>query len=102
LAEGTGFARHRAFIQATRRYREQFIAFIKTADRGDPVSPHIYLVKEGLSSRPVDVQEIPPFMDRVSLGGAVVQMSLDAVVLLALCVLFFAGAYVSFLKYDVR
>jgi ABC-type transport system involved in multi-copper enzyme maturation permease subunit len=99
---GTGFGRHRAFIEAARRHRDQVAEFIKAADRRDPESPHVYLVKEGLSSKPVNVQDIPPFVDRVSLGGAVVQMSLDAVILLTLCVLFFACAYFSFLRYDPR
>ena len=99
---GTGFGRHRAFIEEARRYRDQISDFIKAADRRDPESPHIYLVKEGLSNRPVSVQEIPPFVDRVDLGGAVAQMALDAVILLTLCVLFFACAYFAFLRYDPR
>ena len=99
---GAGFARHRAFVRTARRYRDIFIAFVKDTDRNDPESPHVYLVKEGLSSKPVDIRNIPPFTDQVTLNHAVAQMALDATILFSLCVLLFACAYFSFLRYDAR
>ena len=99
---GTGFARHRTFVQEARRYRSRFVAFVKQTDRKDPKSPHVYLVKEGLSNKPVNVQNIPPFIDRETLGTAIAQVALDATILLALCILLFACAYFSFLRYDAR
>ena len=99
---GTGFARHRAFVRAARQYRSRFIEFIKNTDRQDPGSPHVYPVKEGLSSKPVDVQNIPPFIDPVSLSHAVHQLALDAAILLILAILLFTCAYFSFLRYDPR
>lgn len=99
---GTGFERHRAFVQAARRYRERFVAFVREKGREDRDSPHVYLVKEGLSARPVDSGEIPPFIDRASLAAALSDIAPDAGILLGLCVLLFACAYVSFLCYDPR
>ena len=50
---GTGFARHKRFVQQARRYRKQFVDFIQSEDRADNESYHVYLVKEGLSQKPV-------------------------------------------------
>lgn len=81
---------------------EKIPSGVKDTDRNDPESPHVYLVKEGLSSKPVDVRDIPPFTDRLTFSHAVAQMALDAAILLSLCVLLFVCAYFSFLRYDAR
>ena len=64
---GTGFTRHKRFVQQARRYRQQFVDFIKSEDRGDNESYHVYLVKEGLSQKPVDFNSIPKFSEQLTL-----------------------------------
>ena len=50
----TGIVSYMDFVKQVRRYRQTFIDFIKTEDRNDPESLHIYPVREGLSQKPVD------------------------------------------------
>ena len=58
---GTGFGGHYEFVEAARRYRQQFIEFIKETDSTDPDSPHIFYLKEGLSNKPVPFSSVPRF-----------------------------------------
>ena len=99
---GTGFTRHKRFVQQARRYRQQFIDFIKLEDRGDNKSPHVYLVKEGLSQKPVAFNSIPQFSDELTVGitfkGAVV----DLMLLISLALLLFMAAVLAFLRSDVK
>ena len=57
----TGFGGHHEFVKAARRYRQQFTEFIKETDSTDPDSPHIFYLKEGLSSKPVPFSSVPRF-----------------------------------------
>ena len=57
----TGFGGHHEFVKAARRYRQQFIEFIKETDSTDPDSPHIFYLKEGLSNKPVPFSSVPRF-----------------------------------------
>ena len=99
---GTGFTRHKRFVQQARRYRQQFMDFIKSEDRGDNESHHVYLVKEGLSQKPVAFDSIPKFSDELTVGitfkGAVV----DLMLLISLTLLLFMAAVLAFLRSDVK
>ena len=64
---GTGFARHKQFVQQARRYRQQFVDFIKSEDSTDNESYHVYFVKEGLSQKPVAFNSIPKFSEKTNL-----------------------------------
>ena len=99
---GTGFARHQRFVQQTRRYRQQFIDFIKSEDRGDNESHHVYLVKEGLSQKPVAFNSIPKFSDELTLGITFKEALLDLTLLVLLALLLFMEAVLTFLRSDVK
>ena len=99
---GTGFTRHKRFVQQARRYRKQFIDFIKSEDSTDNESYHVYFVKEGLSQKPVAFNSIPKFSEQltvsITLGGAV----LDLMLLVSLALLLFMAAVLAFLRSDVK
>jgi len=97
----TGFERHRRFVQAVRRYRSQFIEFIKTADRADPKSFHVYYLKEGLSSKPVSFDNVPRFVEPTGVGVATKNALMDLSLLMLFSVLLFLASYVAFLRCDV-
>ena len=95
---GTGITRYMDFVKQVRRYRQTFIDFIKTEDRSDPDSLHIYPVREGLSQKPVDPNAIPRFEEHISYQGILFPVGL----LILFNVLFFTAAQLSFLKSDLK
>ena len=99
---GTGFARHKRFVQQARRYRQQFVDFIKSEDRGDNDSYHVYLVKEGLSQKPVAFNSIPKFSEELTLGITFKGALLDLMLLASLSLLLFMTAVLAFLRSDVK
>ncbi len=99
---GTGFERHRQFVDAARRYRSEFIEFIKAADRADSESFHVYYLKEGLSSKPVSFENVPRFVEPTGVGFATKNALMDLSLLMLFSVLLFLGSYVAFLRCDVR
>ena len=84
--------------QQVRRYRQTFIDFIKTEDKSDPDSLHIYPVREGLSQKPVDPDAIPRFEEQVSYQSVLFPVGL----LILFNALFFTAAQLSFLKCDLK
>ena len=99
---GTGFARHKRFVQQARRYRQQFVDFIKSEDRGDNESPHVYLVKEGLSQKPVAFNSIPKFSDELTVDITFKGALVDLMLLISLALLLFMAAVLAFLRSDVK
>ena len=95
---GTGITRYMDFVKQVRRYRQTFIDFIKTEDRDDPESLHIYPVREGLSQKPVDPNAVPRFEERISYQSVIFPVGL----LILFNVLFFSAAQLSFLKCDLK
>ena len=96
---GTGITRYMDFVKQVRRYRQTFVlTFIKTEDRSDPESLHIYPVREGLSQRPVDPNAVPRFEERMSYQSVIFPVGL----LILFNVLFFTAAQLSFLKCDLK
>ena len=98
---GTGFARHKRFIQQARRYRKLFVDFIKSEDSADNESYHVYLVKEGLSQKPVAFNSIPKFSG-LTLGITFKGALLDLMLLVSLSLLLFMAAVLAFLRSDGR
>ena len=94
----TGIVSYMNFVKQVRRYRQTFIDFIKTEDREDQDSLHIYPVREGLSQKPVDPDLIPRFKERISYQSVV----FPVVLLILFNVLFFTAAQLSFLKCDLK
>jgi ABC-type transport system involved in multi-copper enzyme maturation permease subunit len=99
---GTGFERHRQFIEATRLYRRQFINFIKSTDRSDPESHHIYYLKEGLSEKPVNSDNVPRFVEPTNVTRAFESTLTNLSLLILLSFIFFLMSYVAFLRSDIR
>ena len=95
---GTGITRYMDFVKQVRRYRQTFIDFIKTEDRNDPDSLHIYPVREGLSQKPVDPNVVPRFEERPSYQSVLFPVGL----LILFNILFFTAAQLSFLKCDLK
>ncbi len=94
----TGIVSYMDFVKQVRRYRQTFIDFIKTEDRDDPESLHIYPVREGLSQKPVDPNAIPRFKERISYQSVIFPVGL----LFLFNILFFTAAQLSFLKCDLK
>ena len=94
----TGIVSYMNFVKQVRRYRQTFIDFIKTEDRSDPDSLHIYPVREGLSQKPVDPDAIPRFEERISYQSVLFPVAL----LILFNILFFTAAQLSFLKCDLK
>jgi len=99
---GTGFERHRQFVKAVRRYRSQFIEFIKTTDRADTESFHVYYLKEGLSSKSVSFDNVPRFVEPTGVGLATKNALMDLSLLMLFSLLLFLASYVAFLRCDVQ
>jgi ABC-type transport system involved in multi-copper enzyme maturation permease subunit len=99
---GTGFARHRQFVQAVQRYRGQFVDFVKATDRADTDSHHLYYLKEGLSEKPVNFEGVPRFVESVSISTAIGSSLTELGLLVLLSAVFFLAGYVAFLRCDVR
>ena len=94
----TGIVSYMNFVKQARRYRQTFIDFIKTEDRSDPESLHIYPVKEGLSQKPVDPDAVPVFEEQIFYRSVLSQVGL----LVLFNLLFFIVAQVSFLMSEIK
>ncbi|MDE0424759.1 MAG: ABC transporter permease subunit [Candidatus Poribacteria bacterium] len=94
----TGIVSYMDFVKQVRRYRDTFIDFIKTEDRDDPNSLHIYPVREGLSQKPVNPDIVPRFRERISHQSVIFPLGL----LIVFNILFFIAAQLSFLKCDLK
>ena len=94
----TGIVSYMNFVKQVRRYRQTFIDFIKTEDRSDPDSLHIYPVREGLSQKPVDPNAVPRFEEHPSYQSVIFPIGL----LILFNLLFFTAAQLSFLKSDLK
>ncbi len=64
------------FVKQVHRYRATFIDCIKTEDRSDPASLHIYPVREGLSQKAVDPNTMPRFEERISYQSVIFPVTL--------------------------
>ncbi len=93
----TGIVSYMNFVKQVRRYRDTFIDFIKTEDRDDPNSLHIYPVREGLSQKLVNPDVVPRFKEHISYQSVFFPVGL----LIVFNILFFIAAQLSFLKYDL-
>ncbi len=102
---GVGFPKLGYFLEEVRRYRDDLKKSIADKDRADPSSHHlIYFSWEGLMShKTVEFDAVPKFVDRPLTLTESLQKSLGSMALLVIFnVILFFGAYIAFLKYDVR
>jgi hypothetical protein len=88
---GTGLRRFERFWEQARRYQGDLLAFAREE------SPRY---KEGLKMR---FETIPKFQERLpSIGEGLSDALMDLLILALFNAVFFMGAVVSFLRYDVR
>lgn len=99
---GTGFERHRQYVRAARRYRGQFIEFIKETDKTDPESFHVYYLKEGLSDKPVSFESVPRFIEPTGAGIATRNALTDLSLLVLFSMLALMISYAAFLRCSVQ
>ena len=99
---GTGFAGHGEFVKTARRYRQQFIEFIKETDSADPGSPHIFYLKEGLSNKRVPFSSVPSFKELTNNFSAVGEILKDFGLLILFFVVISLASFLAFLRAEVR
>ena len=98
---GTGFERHRQFVENVQRYAREYREFVGDMDRADPDSPHIIGVREGMSQKPVNPEAVPKFEDTLSLSRDFNTAAVDLLLLVLFFVVFFSGAYLAFVRVEV-
>ena len=107
---GTGIRRCVNLCRQIKTYQGALREYIVQEDRGDPTSLHLlfdeaHSVAEwnAISKRPANFDTVPKFQEHELVLGASLKRAVWDVGLLALFnLVFFAAAFVSFLRYDVR
>ncbi len=107
---GTGIKRCADLYEQIRRYGLDLKEFIRSRDLEDPQSLHLIGPEHGMarawraiSHNPVDFDSIPKFQEKSMSVGQSLKLAIWDIGLLMLINLgLFAGAFVSFLRYDVR
>lgn len=98
---GTGFERHRHFVENVQHYEREYREFVLDMDRSDPDSPHIIGVREGMSQKPVNPESVPMFEDTLSLSHDFNAAAIDLFLLVLFLVVLLSGAYLAFVRIDV-
>lgn len=107
---GTGIRRCADLYEQVKRYGLDLKEFIRSRDLEDPQSLHLIGPSSGMayswraiSHDPVDFNSVPKFQERSMPLGQSLKLAIWDIGLLMLINLgLFAGAFVSFLRYDVR
>ena len=107
---GTGINRCANLYQQIKRYQNELKEFVLTEDQKDPDSLHLlfafgYAVKnwQAISDDPIDFDTVPKFQEQdLGLGESLQLAIWDIGLLVLFNLVFFAAAFVSFLRYDVR
>lgn len=107
---GTGINRIINLQRQVKEYQAELKEYVRSNDAGDPLSLHLLFPEEGLvrawraiSGNPVDFDTVPKFRERdLGLGASLKLAVWDIGVLALFNLVFFAAAFVSFLRYDVR
>ncbi len=85
------------FMEQTRQYRRERVEYLR--------DKKIFSSRRWFTTEfeePFDLSSIPRFKERSEgIGGSLQRASLDIMVLAVLNILFFMGAFISFLRYDV-
>jgi hypothetical protein len=107
---GTGINRCVELQRQIKEYQANLKEYILAKDAEDPKSLHLlfpedYLVEawRAISHNPVDFATVPKFQERDQALGQSLKLAIWDIGLLVLFnLVFFAAAFVSFLRYDVR
>ena len=104
---GTGIESQEHFLNLARAYKDIFTSYLKSKEETLGRIKFFSLLKD--RSRPttkqktVDISDMPIFKyQKESLSDVMGRVNIDLMLLAVLAVVFFVGAYVSFLKYDPR
>ena len=107
---GTGINHCVNIYRQIKQYQAELKEYIRGKDAEDPESLHLINPEystarswKAISHKPVDFDTVPKFQERDLGLGESLQLAIWDIGLLALFnLVFFAAAFVSFLKYDVR
>ncbi|MCK5147465.1 ABC transporter permease subunit [bacterium] len=103
-----GYFGFKRFIDQTRIYRATMNSFMTQKDQQDPDSFHLLWSEPWASGtfsshKPVAFEEIPQFKYQPPELAEIWNRSiLDISLLIAWCILLFAGTFIAFIRYDVR
>ncbi len=98
---GTGLDRHQQFIENVQRYAREYREFVVDMERGDPESPHIMGVREGMSKKPVSSEAVPKFEDTRNIGKDFNTAATELLLLMLFVVVLLAGAYLAFVRVEI-
>ncbi len=98
---GTSLDRHQQFTENVQRYAREYREFIVDMERGDPESPHIMGVREGMSQKPIDPEAVPRFEDTRNIGKDFNTAATELLLLTLFVVVLLAGAYLAFVRVEV-
>jgi ABC-2 type transport system permease protein len=102
----TSLALRNSYLEAAQNYQTEFAQFMqsKNADqRGFVISMRSTSPEEEEEPEPIDTRELPQFRYEPPPASEAFGSSLpDLAILLVFNLVFFAGAFVAFLRYDVR
>ena len=102
---GTSVDLKNRFFESARAYRETFNAFMKEKT-GMNVGGRMIMFKSGDDEDtpdPIDPRELPAFRYRAaSFGEAIADSAVDLGLLALFNLVFFTGAFIGFLRYDLR
>ncbi len=107
---GTGIGRFSDLRRQIRRYQDDLKDYVRSRDAEDPNSLHLLFDEMNaaemwrtISHNPVDFDTVPKFQEHdLALGQSLKLAIWDIGLLVLFNLVFFAAAYVSFLRYDVR
>lgn len=108
---GTGINRCVHLYKQVNQYRADLKEFIRSKDAEDPESLHLINPErstvqgtwKAISKKPVDFGTVPKFQEQdLALGQSLKLAIWDIGLLILFNMVFFAAAFVSFLRYDVR
>ena len=98
---GTGFERHRQFLENVQTYVREFRTFIVDIDSADPESIHIFGVWDGMSQKPVNPDAVPKFEDTLNLSKDFNTAAMELLLLTLFVLVLLSGAYLAFVRVEV-
>ena len=98
---GTGLPRYRHFIDQARSYAQYFEGVLLAIDRADSRSLHIPLVKNGLSTQKVELEQVPVFSEDLSAASLARSAVVDLVELGFFAVFTYLAAYLVWLRSSI-
>ena len=89
------------FTENTQRYAREYREFVVDMERGDPESPHIMGVREGMSQKPVSPEAVPKFEDTLNIGRDFNTAATELLLLTLFVIVLLAGAYLAFVRVEI-